>query len=239
MSSAVTRAYDHLRLGILEGRYAHGQHLREVALAAEIGVSRTPVREALRRLAGDGYVEMRPNHGVFVADWSRGSIHDLAALRAHLAVMAGELAAARATAADVAGLRALTARVAAIIEARRPGWQDRAADTDFEFFDTVFAIADNDWLHQCLRQTTLLPVLQQTHHAFSETDWRRMLVHQEEIASALEAGNPGWASSALRAQFEVAKHAVLTAFDGRGAGRRDTGGEGGDAGRAALQRKTA
>ena len=62
-----TRAADDLRRAILIGRYKPGERLVEDRLSAEFGIPRVPIREALRTLAGDGLVEVRPNRGATVA----------------------------------------------------------------------------------------------------------------------------------------------------------------------------
>jgi len=86
------RTADLLREAILEGRYAIGQPLREAELCETLGVSRIPVREALRRLEGEGLVELRPNRGAVVAGLSEDEIHEVAeacvVLEAHLLTLA-------------------------------------------------------------------------------------------------------------------------------------------------------
>ena len=81
MAKSSNLAYDAIRKGILDGRYLPRAHLREAAIAADIGVSRTPVREALRRLAADGYVTMVANQGAFVNPQSDESLSELIKVR--------------------------------------------------------------------------------------------------------------------------------------------------------------
>ena len=71
VSSVVDRVYEELRERIASGALPRGSRLRQEALAAELGVSRTPLREALRRLASEGVVVLEPNRGARVADLSR------------------------------------------------------------------------------------------------------------------------------------------------------------------------
>src|SRR5262249_51382862 len=66
-----------LRAHIVEGRLAPGRRLQDVQLAGQLGVSRTPIREALLRLAGEGLVESDPNRGFFVAPLRREEIHEI------------------------------------------------------------------------------------------------------------------------------------------------------------------
>ena len=72
----VERAYSNLKAGIVEGRYRQGTSLSEVSLAAEHGMSRTPIREGLARLWQEGYLERVVGHGYFVARVTVQQIHD-------------------------------------------------------------------------------------------------------------------------------------------------------------------
>lgn len=65
-----TQVYNAIKENICGGRYEPGQRLNEVELARSLNVSRSPVREALRRLAADGLVEEKPNRGVFVREFT-------------------------------------------------------------------------------------------------------------------------------------------------------------------------
>src|SRR5215213_11194024 len=74
VTSVVDQAYLAIRDRIDDGRLARGSRLHQEDLAAELGVSRTPVREALRRLGAEGLVEMQTNRGARVADIDRGDM---------------------------------------------------------------------------------------------------------------------------------------------------------------------
>ena len=85
--SIVDRVYESVRSRILDGSLERGARLRQEALAAELGVSRTPLREALRRLASEGLVELEPNRGARIPDLSRADM--LSAYEARLAIEPG------------------------------------------------------------------------------------------------------------------------------------------------------
>jgi DNA-binding GntR family transcriptional regulator len=84
-----------LHARVLSGDLAAGTRLRQEALAEEFGVSRTPIREALRKLQAGGLVELRPNRGAFVRGVSPREIRDAYEVRAALEGLAAELAAGR------------------------------------------------------------------------------------------------------------------------------------------------
>jgi len=97
----------HLRDMILTGALAPGRELVEIDLSAMLGVSRTPVREALKLLAVEGLVELRPNRSARVPDLQPEAITQLFEAIAGIEGIAAELAAVRITDAELADLRAL------------------------------------------------------------------------------------------------------------------------------------
>src|SRR5262245_22064781 len=99
---AVELVYTVVRQGILDGTYAEGTRLGEVELAKALKVSRTPVREALRRLLSDGLIETVPNQGSRVRRWDPAQLGELFSVRALLEANAAALAATRVTEEDVA-----------------------------------------------------------------------------------------------------------------------------------------
>ena len=99
-SGSADRVYDTVRQGILDGTYAQGARLGEADLADSLGVSRTPVREALRRLGSEGLLATLPNKGARVRTWTAGELGDIFDLRALLEGHAAARAATRVTDAD-------------------------------------------------------------------------------------------------------------------------------------------
>src|SRR6476661_4495037 len=103
-------AYDAVRERIASGSVVPGEWLREHTVATSLGLSRTPVREALRLLAAEGVVELVQNRGARVVDWTPDDIDEAYRLRALIEGYGAGLAARRADAACVAELRALQER---------------------------------------------------------------------------------------------------------------------------------
>jgi DNA-binding GntR family transcriptional regulator len=89
--------YDKLRTAIIEGTLNPGERLMEVQLAEEMGISRTPVREAIRKLELDGFVVMVPRKGTYVSTLPLKDISDVFEIRASLEALAAGLAAERIT----------------------------------------------------------------------------------------------------------------------------------------------
>jgi len=76
--------FTRLREDILSGKYEAGEELKEIAIGDELGVSRTPVREALRQLELEGLVKIIPNKGAYVAGISSKDVHDIYMIRSYL-----------------------------------------------------------------------------------------------------------------------------------------------------------
>ena len=93
--SSYELVYQKLRENILNGHYKHGDELRETAVGKEIGVSRTPVREALRQLELEGLVTIIPNRGAFVNGISEQDVQDIYLIRARLEGLCARMAAER------------------------------------------------------------------------------------------------------------------------------------------------
>ncbi len=91
------QAYQELKRIILEGRVAPGEKLNEMELAGSLGISRTPIREAINRLEKEGLVEILPQRGAFVIQFSEKDVFELFLLRENLEGLAARLAAARIT----------------------------------------------------------------------------------------------------------------------------------------------
>jgi DNA-binding GntR family transcriptional regulator len=101
------RAYQTLRTAILEGRFEVGERLYESKLAEQLGISRNPVRESIRRLQQDGLVDVRPRGGIFVASISIDEADDIYRVRGALEALAARLAAERITDSELEQLRSL------------------------------------------------------------------------------------------------------------------------------------
>ena len=158
------QAYDELRRMLVTGRLAPGMQLVNRKLADEIGMSMTPVREAVTRLASEGFVEHVPGAGAFVRRISRQELSQLYDVREALEPVAAAAAAAHATGAETAELRALAAASFAIIRriaARPAGHADAELmaewlDADRRFHEIVFDAARNRWLTKVAADVKLL-----------------------------------------------------------------------------------
>ena len=158
------QAYDELRQMLVTGRLEPGMQLVNRKLADEIGMSMTPVREAVTRLASEGLVEHVPGAGAFVRRISRQELSQLYDVREALEPLAAAQAAAHATAGEIAELRAIAAGSLALVRdiAGRP---ERHADVemmalwidaDQRFHEILYAAARNRWISKIAADMELL-----------------------------------------------------------------------------------
>ncbi|HEY7326566.1 MAG TPA: GntR family transcriptional regulator [Gemmataceae bacterium] len=105
------QAYEHLLFMIWRSELPPGCWLREAELSAQLGISRTPVREALRRLATRGLVDLKPHYGIRLRRLTPGDVHHVFQMRLLLEGYAVKLACTRVTAGDLAHLAALAPRL--------------------------------------------------------------------------------------------------------------------------------
>lgn len=141
-SERVTRQ---LRDQIIDGARAPGSRLVERELAAELGVSRLPIREALRALVTEGLVTPRPRTWAVVREFTPTDIADLDEVRTALETLTFRLAAQRRTRAGLAKLRA---DLDAELSAAREGDAVRARRAAADFHETVTSLADNELLNE-------------------------------------------------------------------------------------------
>jgi DNA-binding GntR family transcriptional regulator len=120
----------HLRADIMTGTLRPGTFIRLDETAAQLGVSITPVREALRTLRGEGMVQLEPHRGHVVVPLSRGDIEDIFWLQATIAKELAATAAERIADAEIDELERLTDGLAAAVEHRDP---EEVAAAEFAF----------------------------------------------------------------------------------------------------------
>ena len=140
--------FENLREAILEGKLEPGQRLMEVQLAEQLGVSRTPVREAIRKLELEGLVVMLPRKGAYVADVSLKDIIDVLEIRSTLEGLAAYLAADRITEEGVERLKAIAEDFKQSIE--RKDDIETLLKKDVEFHECIFNATNNTKLSQII-----------------------------------------------------------------------------------------
>jgi DNA-binding GntR family transcriptional regulator len=209
--TSAERALQELRALILGADLAPGSRLGEVELAERLGVSRTPVREALTRLAAEGLVEIVPNRGARVATWTVAELDGVFDLRASLEPQLTGFAVPRATVADIGALDELAHRM---LEVGSPGPRqdlDALVPLNRAFHDRLIALADHPTLATALAAAIHPPIVRRNFHTYDEASLRRSLGHHLEIVAAMRAGDPGWAQAVMTAHIANARAVMVRA----------------------------
>ena len=129
-----------LRDAIRKGVLKPGERLMEIQLAEELGVSRTPVREAIRKLELEGYVIMMPRRGTYVANLSIRDVNEVFEIRTSRDSLASGLAAERITDEELERLQRLLVLIGGYIETNN---MDKIVETDTEFHDLLYQASRN------------------------------------------------------------------------------------------------
>ena len=185
---------------IVSGAMPPGTRLDEVGLAERYGVSRTPVREALRELAATGLVELRPRRGAVVAVLDAPAVAERFEVMAEIEAMAGRLAARRASEDELDALREAHE---GCVRAADTADTDAYYDANERFHRLLYRASGNAFLEEEAGRlhTRLKPYRRlqlRTRHRL-----RASLSEHEAILAALEAGNGPAAAEALRAHVSV------------------------------------
>lgn len=200
---AVLTAYRYIRAAIISGDLQAGEKLRENTLAELIGVSRTPTREALRRLSNEGLVVMERYRRAQVAKFSREEIAEIFYLRAKLEGHGARRAAMNITQEQIAHLEAIELEMEQVFS--ELGWHQHLAQFDklnTEFHATIAQAAASPRLEKILASSLELPasILIYYNEPVEERTKRTHRQHQE-IIDALKTRNPDWAEAAMNAHL--------------------------------------
>ncbi|WP_416907961.1 MAG: GntR family transcriptional regulator [Polymorphobacter sp.] len=209
---ASERAYQEIRALILTGDVAPGAPLTEEALADIVGVSRTPVREALRRLEAELYVRRSESQRLFVAEWSRDDLAEMFVLRAMLEAHAAARAATRISAEALAELHRINARISAAASAAGTT-PDIAAflPENRAFHELIIREAASPRLASILATLVEQPLVRHTAIRYSAQELTRSANEHNQLLQAFAARDADWARAIMTAHIRRAYHSFTAA----------------------------
>jgi DNA-binding GntR family transcriptional regulator len=199
---AADNVYDTLLSELLSGMYPAGFRIREEDVAARIGTSRTPVREALRRLHAEGLIDLPANRGAIVADSAIHKLDDLFEVRALLEGYGAERAATRRSDADLAGMRALCDQMEELAAKEAFG---ELTTVNVTFHRSIQAAAGIEALIGMLPGLMVTPLVRETFRHYRHEELARSMSQHRELVSALERGDGAWAKAVMCAHLYAAK----------------------------------
>ena len=178
--------FNTLRQAILKGELAPGERLMEIQLAEKLGVSRTPIREAIRKLELEGLVLMIPRKGAEVARISEKSMRDVLEVRRSLEELAAELACQRM---DAEALKDLEDAQKAFIQAVESGETMTMAEADEHFHDVIYMGTGNTRLVQILNNLREQMYRYRVEYLKDENNYPTLMKEHKDIVEGLVRKN--------------------------------------------------
>lgn len=178
--------FNTLRQAILKGELEPGERLMEIQLAERLGVSRTPIREAIRKLELEGLVAMVPRKGAEVAKITEKDLHDVLEVRCVLEGLAVELACKKILPEQVGALKANLKEFKKAIHGKDI---TALAEKDVEFHDIIFSATKNERLVQLLNNLREQMYRYRIEYLKDPKTHEQLLGEHESIIKDLEKGN--------------------------------------------------
>jgi len=207
---------ERLRALILTGEYGPDERLIEEQLAERLGVSRTPVRQALTMLEAEGLVEIEPNRGATVCSFSIEDVWDIYDLRAVLEGHAARRAAGRIERRELEYLRELTGEMEGLAGRFDDHEEEIRAlvGLNQEFHGTIVEASRNRRLGRLINRTVEIPLMFKAF--FWYTPHERIISnhYHRQILEALEGGDADRAEIIMREHVYEGRDFVLRALDG-------------------------
>jgi len=197
--------YRLLKEELVAGDLVAGTSLREESLAQRFGVSRTPVREALRRLQIEGFIEIIAHRGARVLGWRNEDIEEVFALRGVLEPHAARQAAMRLSHEDLAIADKL-ANEMEILAAQQPGgFDDQISSLNNQFHTLIVRGSGNYRLLEQLQSIMELARVRATFRRYSSHELARSMSHHRELLEAFAAHDPDWAEAVMKCHIYAAR----------------------------------
>ncbi len=209
-SFASERAYKYVRDSIYDGHFKPGQVVTEDEVASVVGMSRTPVREAIRRASADGFLELEGFRRARVSIFTDDDTKDIFEIRAVLEALAAERAATRISAEEIGQLEQLTDALEGATRAGGASLFRQFADFNNAFHTLLLKASRSRQLLQALEHLIEIPLILHKRFEGSLTgNLERTIRHHRAIITALKARDPKWAHAETMAHLMSARSSLL------------------------------
>lgn len=200
---------ERLRQLILDGELSPRSRVNEIELAERFGISRTPLREAIKILATEGLLELLPNRGARVAAISETELDDMIEVVAGLEAVAGDLACQRMEPAELAALEELHARM---VETWKRGDEAAYGALNREIHEAIMAAARNPTLSAIYANVS--GRIQRTRYTAHKTpeQWARAIEEHEEMMRLLRAKDSARLSALMRDHIRGKRPLIRAAY---------------------------
>lgn len=204
-SAASEQAYNQIRQDIISGVLVEHERLTEQALAKRIGLSRTPVREAIKRLIHEGFIKNESGYSTRVASFSVDEAEQIFQLRIMLEGYAIRRAASFATKEQVSKLHELATHMSQLIPPNSADEYDAIARANEVFHRTIAEAANSARLTALISVAVDVGLVARTYRSYSEAALLRSCQHHHEMVDAIEASSPEWAESVMTSHLLAAQ----------------------------------
>ena len=198
--------FNTLRQAILKGELKPGERLMEIALAQKLGVSRTPIREAMRKLELEGLVVMIPRRGAQVANITEKDLNDVLEVRIALENMATEKACTRMTEEEMGKLWLAAKEFERMIS---DGNLVRLAEADVAFHEIIYRASDNKRLNQVLNNLREQMYRYRVEYLKEEETRNLLVIEHEELTRAIRARDVAKAQEISFQHLENQRKAII------------------------------
>ncbi len=194
-----------LREAILKGDLKPGERLMELQLASKLGVSRTPIREAIRMLQQEGLAVTIPRKGAQVAAMTEKDMEDVLKIREALEILAGQLACEQVSHAQLA---AFEENIAAFSDAMGTGDLKRIAQADIDFHDMIYQAAGNPKLVMLLNNLREQIYRYRVEYLKDCSNHPRLIEEHRQILAGLRHGDKKYVTEMMRRHLDNQTRAV-------------------------------
>jgi DNA-binding GntR family transcriptional regulator len=208
MQNGSEKAYEVLRQRLVGGHYKPGAQLKEEPLARDLGLSRTPVRTALRRLVEDGLATDSAGQGIRVAEWSDWDVEETFQLRMLLEPYASFLAATRGGDALVERLEESNRAMGQAIARNKEGIAEVQA-ANREFHHALLDASGSPRLRTILETMIDMPIIKRSFYIATSQELEQSLHHHRDLTLAVRAGDGELARQVMQLHLRMSYHRFM------------------------------
>jgi DNA-binding GntR family transcriptional regulator len=211
--AAADTAYRKIRSDIISGVLEEGERLTEERISKKLGMSRTPVREALGRLTIEGFVERSGGYTTRVARFPADEAEQIFQIREMLEAYAAERAARMATPQDIIELRQLAEAILQNTPPKTKLQYQNIANANEQFHKKIVETARSPRLTALMSMAFDVGMVVRTYGRYTEEELVRSARHHLEIVEAITAHAPSWASNVMRTHIRAAEATISKSLE--------------------------
>jgi DNA-binding GntR family transcriptional regulator len=208
-TSSVDKACEVIRAAIQSGQFAGGSWIREMAVAQVADVSRTSVRQALNVLAAEGFVELHPNRGATVVQWTDENLLQVFDVRAMLEAYGCELAATHRDEDELAALQREADVFSKLVAPAEGHDSHLIAASNNRFHRLILSAGKNARLASLLVAVVQIPLVKQTFAKYDRVALARSAHQHQDLVLAIARRDAAWARATMQAHILAAKNVIF------------------------------